>query len=215
MKKSIKIWLIILCSLLGLGFVFSVVGAVMGGRLYNAARLVWGSRIENIVKYSQMKGDYYWRGWWDHDYPDYDDFKNYREEQAQYWQDQSEYWKEHRDEWREDAKDRWEREWDRYGEHNRGEHCRSNYRPAQFTTNARRENRNSCHTNRYGAGSCGGRNWQNSQRWENGGHCGQESCLRDGWCEDGSCLQNGLCENGSSCRNVPRFQVNTGNGLVY
>lgn len=111
MKKSIKIWLIVLASLLGLGLVFCMVGAVMGGRLYNAARLMvygpWGRHIETVVNSDQS--DYsYWPSWWDHDYPYYEDFEDYRKEQSQYWQ-------ERRDEWRDKAeqeRDRWERDWD-------------------------------------------------------------------------------------------------------
>lgn len=211
MKKSIKIWLIVLASLLGLGLVFCMVGAVMGGRLYNAARLMvygpWGRHIETVVNSDQS--DYsYWPSWWDHDYPYYEDFEDYRKEQSQYWQ-------ERRDEWRDKAeqeRDRWERDWDwdRSDNHYRGEHCHGGYRTAQFTAAVRGANRGSCHTGRYGYGmnGCGGRHWQNSRRWENGGHCSRNSWYRS------ESFRNGAYENGSSW-SAPRFQMNTGSGLVY
>lgn len=203
MKKSIKIWLIVLCSLLGLGLVFCIVGAVMGGRLYNAARLMaygpWGRHIETVVNSDQW--DHFYRPyWWDHDYDDFDD---YRKEQAQYWKDR-------RDEWREEAREeaeRWDRDWDwgwdRRGNHGSGEHCRSGYRTARFASSARNENRSSCYAGNSGLSGCG------SRHWENGGHCSRNSRYSSERCA------GGWCENESSCWNTPRFQVNTGNGLVY
>ncbi len=101
MKRSIKIWLILLSVLVVLGLCLSIGGLALGGRMADAGRLTgfgpW--RWERALIAAHIR---------DRDYED--EWEDYRRQQREYWRDQ-------RDEWRDEAReelDRWSGDWRLY-----------------------------------------------------------------------------------------------------